>query len=58
MAWNEEIAGMGLIHATYPGDDIGWYWQRDTDWACSILYFTRAAALAARRNGTIQWEVG
>ena len=61
MAWTEEVQGMGLVYYDAEDDDTGrlqpgWYWQRDGDWACSILYPTRAAALTARRNGTIEWE--
>jgi len=56
--WDEEINGMGLIHYLAEGSnwESGWYWQRDTDWATSVLYPTRAAAIAARREHRIEWE--
>ena len=42
-----------LVYSSY---DNGYYWQRWSDHACSLVYDTRLEANEADKNNEIEWE--
>ena len=44
---------MELIYSDW---DLGWYWQRYSDWKTSQLFSTEQEAWDAKSDGKLTWE--